>query len=180
MPTNLLTQPAFHPTSGYLHAVVEIPAGTNRKYEIDKTTGQIRPDIRDGRQRTIDFLGYPVNYGFVPSTRMDPERGGDGDPLDVLTLAESLPSGTLLEVQAIGLLLLRDGGELDHKVLAIPADPALRIIRATSWQEFQMEYSAARHIIEQFFLHYDGPDVMTLCGWADEHAAIAEVRKWMI
>jgi inorganic pyrophosphatase len=176
---HLLYLPTFAP-SGHLHAVVEIPAGTNRKYEIDKETGQIRPDIRDGRQRMIDFLGYPVNYGFVPSTKMDFERGGDGDPLDVLTLAESLPSGTVIEVVPIGLLLLKDGGEWDNKVLAIPADPALRIIRATNWREFQMEYSAARHIIEQFFLNYDGPGVMTPCGWADEVAAVEEVKKWQI
>jgi inorganic pyrophosphatase len=176
---NLLFAPTFA-ASGHLHAVVEIPAGTNKKYEIDKQTGQIKPDIRDGRHRMIDFLSYPLNYGFIPSTKMDQARGGDGDPLDVLTLAESLPSGTLLEVIPIGLLLLKDLGEWDNKVLAIPVDPALRIIRATSWGEFQMEYSAARHIIEQFFLNYDGPGVMTPCGWADEHAAVEEVKKWQL
>lgn len=175
----LLQLPAITP-NGYLNAVVEIPAGTNTKYEIDKTTGEIRPDLRDGKPRRIDFLSYPLNYGFIPSTRMDPKRGGDGDPLDVLTLAESLPTGTVIEVIPIGLLLLKDLGEWDNKVLAIPADPALRIIRATNWTEFQMEYSAARHIIEQFFLHYDGPGVMTPCGWADEKAAMEEVRKWLL
>jgi len=149
---NLLKYPAFT-KNGHLNAVVEIPAGTNRKYEIDKQTGAIRPDLRDGQQRMIDFLPYPVNYGFVPSTHMDKPRGGDGDPLDVLVLAESLPSGTLLEVQPIGLLMLKDSGEWDNKVLAIPADPAKRIIRATNWIDFQQQYSAIRHILEWFFVY---------------------------
>jgi inorganic pyrophosphatase len=176
---HLLFRPAFSP-QGHLHGVIEIPAGTNRKYEIDKETGQIRPDMRDGQQRMIHFLPYPLNYGFIPSTKMDPERGGDGDPLDILYLAESVPSGTVVEAIPIGLLLLKDLGEWDNKVLAIPVDPALRIISATNWVEFQLNFSAARHIIEQFFLNYDGPGVMTLHGWADEQAAIEEVKKWQI
>jgi inorganic pyrophosphatase len=174
---NLLTLPTYAP-NGHLQGVIEIPAGTNRKYEIDKQTGVMRPDIRDGKPRMVNFLPYPMNYGFVPSTIMDKERGGDGDPLDILYIGESVPNSTVVEAVPIGLLLLKDLGEWDHKVLAIPADPALRIISATNWVEFQMEYSAARLIIEQFFLHYDGPGVMTLHGWADEKAAIEEVEKW--
>ncbi|HNM25355.1 MAG TPA: inorganic diphosphatase, partial [Saprospiraceae bacterium] len=118
--------------------------------------------------------------GFIPSTKMDKPRGGDGDPLDVLVVAESLPTGTVIAVQPIGLMLLKDLGEWDNKVLAIPADPALRIIRATNWQEFQRDYSAARHLLETFFLYYDGLGTLTPMGWADEQAALDEVRKWMM
>ena len=85
-----------------------------------------------------------------------------------------------MEVQPIGLLLLKDLGELDNKVLAIPVDPAKRIIRATNWAEFQRDYSAIRHIIELFFLYYDGLGTMTLMGWADEKAALQEVKKWQL
>lgn len=176
---NLLEYPAFT-AEGLLHGVIEIPAGTNHKFEYHKQAFEFQHDTRDGRPRVIDFLPYPVNYGFVPSTRMDRERGGDGDPLDVLVIAESLPTGTVLAVQPIGLLLLKDLGEWDNKVLAIPADPGRRIIRATNWLEFQRDYSAARHLLETFFLYYDGLGTMTLMGWADETAALAEVRKWLL
>jgi inorganic pyrophosphatase len=77
-------------------------------------------------------------------------------------------------------LLLKDLGEQDHKVLAIPADPEKRIIRATNWLEFQRDYSAIRHILEQFFVYYDGLGTMTLMGWADEKVAIQEVKKWQL
>jgi len=176
---NHLALPSFS-ESGLLNAVVEIPAGTNTKYEYNKQLLQFQPDVREGHTRRVDFLSYPLNYGFIPSTKMVKPRGGDGDPLDVLVLAEHLPTGTVIEVQPIGLLLLKDLGELDNKVLAIPADPAKRIIRATNWREFQQEYSAARHIIELFFLYYDGLGTMTLMGWADEQAAVEEVKKWQI
>jgi inorganic pyrophosphatase len=176
---NHLALPSFSP-AGLLQAVVEIPAGTNQKYEYDKQAFQFKPDLRDGQPRKVNFLPYPVNYGFVPSTKMDKNRGGDGDPLDVLVLAEHIPTGTVLEVQPIGLLLLKDLGEWDNKVLAIPADASKRIIEATNWIDFQQQYSAIRHILELFFLYYDGPGVMTLMGWADENAAIQEVKKWQL
>ncbi|MBX2891559.1 MAG: inorganic diphosphatase [Saprospiraceae bacterium] len=174
-----LALPAFS-KSGLLNAVVEIPAGTNTKFEYDKKSHRFKNDVRDSHDRKVDFLPYPTNYGFVPSTHMDKAIGGDGDPLDVLVLSEHLPTGAVIEVLPIGLLLLKDLGELDHKVLAVPAEPSLRIIRATNWREFQMEYSAARHIIEQFFLHYDGLGTMLLMGWGDENTAIAEVKKWQL
>jgi inorganic pyrophosphatase len=175
--SHLLYLPSFS-ERGHLNAVIEIPAGTNQKYEVDKTTGLLRPDVRDGQARVVAFLPYPVNYGFIPSTLMDKERGGDGDPLDVLVLAETQPRGSVLEVLPLGLMLLQDGGELDHKVLAIPADPALRIVSVESWTEFQQQYSVIRHMLELFFLYYDGLGVMTPMGWADEQAALEEVKKW--
>ncbi|MEO6038160.1 MAG: inorganic diphosphatase [Saprospiraceae bacterium] len=174
---NHLALPSFS-TAGHLQAVIEIPAGTNTKYEYNQQLLKFEPDVRDGHTRRVNFLSYPLNYGFVPSTRMDKDRGGDGDPLDVLVLAEHLATGTVIEVQPIGLLLLKDLGELDHKVLAIPVDPAQRILRATDWQSFQWDYAAARQIIEQFFLYYDGIGTMLLMGWGDEQAALAEVKKW--
>jgi inorganic pyrophosphatase len=176
---NHLALPSFTP-EGYLQAVVEIPAGTNRKYEYNKKDLRFEPDIRDGKPRMVNFMPYPVNYGFIPSTRMDKDRGGDGDPLDVLILAEHLPTGTVMPVQPIGLIQLKDLGELDHKVLAIPLDPSKRIISATNWKEFQQDYSAIRHILELFFMYYDGLGTMTIMGWGDEADAVSEVKKWIL
>jgi inorganic pyrophosphatase len=174
-----LSLPSFS-ANGHLQGVVEIPAGTNRKYEYNKQRLEFEQDMRAGKPRSIDFMSYPVNYGFIPSTKMDKERGGDGDPLDVLIIAEHMPTGSVVEVEPIGLLLLQDLGEWDNKVLAIPVDPDKRIIRAINWQSFQQNYSAIRHILEIFFMYYDGLGVMTVMGWGDEKAAIEEVKKWQI
>jgi inorganic pyrophosphatase len=174
---NHLQLPSFS-ANGHLQAVIEIPAGTNTKYEYNKQELRFEPDVRNGVVRRVDFMSYPVNYGFVPSTKMDKAREGDGDPLDALVLAEHLPTGTVIEILPIGLLRLKDLGELDHKVLAIPVDPALRIIQATDWPSFQQRYSAIRHILEMFFMYYDGLGTMTVMDWGDGAAALQEVAKW--
>src|SRR6201993_2083115 len=59
-------------------ALIEIPLGSNVKYELDKTTGLLRVD------RIIhSAVFYPANYGFIPQTYAD-----DNDPLDVLVLCQ--------------------------------------------------------------------------------------------
>lgn len=174
---NHLALPSFN-AAGQLQAVIEIPAGTNTKFEYDKEEKQFKPDIRDGKIRRVQFLSYPVNYGFIPSTKMDKQRGGDGDPLDVLVLAEHLKTGTVVDVQPIALLKLEDLGEFDHKVLAIPIDTDLRIFPCQSYQELSLHYPMVKHILELYFQYYDGIGTMKLLGWADEQAALNEVRYW--
>jgi len=78
-----------------INVVVEIPAGTNTKYEYDTIQKAFIIDQEDGKDRIIDFLPYPANYGFVPSTLAKIELGGDGDALDVLVLTKSLQASPL-------------------------------------------------------------------------------------
>lgn len=179
MKLNPLALPSFF-ENGHLRAVVEIPAGTNHKFELNKTTHEFEVDIRDGKPRKVNFLSYPVNYGFISSTKMVKNRGGDGDPLDVLVLAESLPTGTVLEVIPIALLKMTDLGELDHKVLAVPADVSKRIIEAVDFQQVTANYPTILKIIGLFFKSYDGDGTTKILGWADEKRAIREVKKWQI
>ena len=55
-------------TDGTVNVVVEIPAGTVAKFEVDKTSGALAWELVDGTPRNVDFLGYPANYGYIPST----------------------------------------------------------------------------------------------------------------
>jgi len=176
---NFLSLPTYS-KDGLLQAVIEIPAGTNQKFEYHTEQQAFLPDFREGLPRIIDFLPYPVNYGFIPSTRMTVNLGGDGDPLDVLLVSETLPRGSVVDVIPIGLLKLMDTGALDHKVLAVPADTNRQIITARSWRDFTLHYGAARQILETFFLHYDGIGTLQLLGWGDETEAIDEIAKWKL
>ena len=160
-----------------LNVIVEIPAGTNHKIEYNPERG-FHNDTLAGRDRIINFLPYPGNYGFVPHTLMDPARGGDGDPLDVLVISESVPSGSRLAVRPIGCLLLRDRGEIDSKIIAVPVDSALRVFRVNNFLDFALEQGAAKSIIESWFLNYKGPRKTELIRWEDETYAWREVRKW--
>jgi inorganic pyrophosphatase len=107
------------------NAVIEIPLGSNLKYELDKDSGMIRMD-----RVLYSAVYYPANYGFIPQTLAE-----DDDPLDVLVLCqEAVVPLTIMHARAIGLMTMIDSGDKDHKVIAVAtADP---------------EYSACREVKE--------------------------------
>lgn len=96
-----------------LTAVIEVPMGSNVKYELDKKSGMIKVD------RTLfSAVYYPANYGFFPRTYCD-----DKDPLDVLVLGkEALVPLCLVRVKPIGMMKMIDQGQLDDKVIAVQYD----------------------------------------------------------
>lgn len=96
-------------------AVIEIPAGSKKKYELDKTTGILRLD-----RILYTATHYPANYGFIPRTYAD-----DRDPLDVLVLcAQTLDPMIMVECYPIGCIRMMDGDDYDDKIIAIPvSDP---------------------------------------------------------
>jgi inorganic pyrophosphatase len=104
-----------HITPERFLAIIEIPKGSKKKYELDKETGLIRLD-----RILFTSTHYPMNYGFVPRTLAD-----DGDPLDVLVLcSEVLDPLTEVECYPIGLVRMIDDDLIDEKIIAIPfGDP---------------------------------------------------------
>jgi len=97
------------------NAVIEIPLGSNLKYELDKDSGMIRMD-----RVLYSAVYYPANYGFIPRTLAE-----DHDPLDVLVLCqEGVVPLTIIHARAIDLMTMIDSGDKDHKVIAVAtADP---------------------------------------------------------
>lgn len=163
-----------------INVIVEIPAGTNKKIEYDVATGTFQPDQLDGEDRVISFLPYPGNYGFIPSTLMDEERGGDGDALDILVIGPSQPTGSLIKAKPLGTLLLKDNGELDTKIIAIPALAEDRTLAAESFLDLMLDHDPAKRIIEEWFLNYKGTGQMELIRWEDENYALKEIDKWKV
>ena len=167
-------------TENGVHVVIEIPAGTNKKIELNKSSGKFEIDQENGEDRVIEFLPYPGNYGYIHNTMMDKSSGGDGDALDVLVIAEYLETGMHLEVIPIAALILKDNGEMDTKIIAVPSDRSLQIIDAEDFSAFFMRYNAAFQIIEKWFLNYKGLGQMELINWEDEKKAMAEIIKWQV
>ncbi len=167
-------------SEGAINAVIEIPAGTNAKLEYDPASNKFLQGAQDERPRVVRFLPYPGNYGFIPSTYMDTQRGGDGDPLDVLVISESVPTGTVQSILPIGVLRLKDEGELDAKIIAVPADSTQQVLPVDNFRDFLIDYDPARLIIEEWFLSYKGLGKTELLGWEDEQYAKREIRKWML
>lgn len=98
-----------------INVIVEIPKGSQNKYEYDKKLGIFKLD-----RVLFSPIHYPGDYGFVPQT-----LGEDNDPLDTLVLvSHATYPGMLIEARPIGVLHMIDNGERDDKILAVPTtDP---------------------------------------------------------
>jgi inorganic pyrophosphatase len=175
----LYDRPVFAADSS-VNVVIEIPAGTCLKTEYDQSKNEFSVErLQDGALRRVQFLPYPGNYGFIPSTEMRLDLGGDGDALDVLVLAEALPKGQILETIPIALLKLKDDEKLDYKIIAVPKDPKLQLINCMSFACLQQNYPAIISILELWFAHYKGSNKTEVIGWDSEELANQEIHKWM-
>jgi inorganic pyrophosphatase len=123
------------------NAVIEIPLGSNLKYELDKESGLIRMD-----RVLYSAVYYPANYGFIPRTLAE-----DHDPLDVLVLCqEAVVPLTIMHARAIGLMTMIDSGDQDHKVIAVAtADPEYN-----SYREVRDLPSHKMATVRRFFQDY--------------------------
>ena len=104
-----------------IETLIEIPVGSRNKYEYDDKSGRIRLD-----RVLYASVHYPTHYGLIPGT-----LASDGDPLDVLVLAEEpVFPGCLVDARVLGVLHMRDMGEEDHKIVAVEhSDPRLGLIK---------------------------------------------------
>jgi len=98
---------------GFAHVscVVEIPKGTNTKYEYNE-----RLNIFELERCLVSSLQYPINYGFISQT-----FALDDDPLDVLVFNhDPIDRGSLVRCRVLGVLDFEDTGGVDYKVIAVP------------------------------------------------------------
>ncbi len=123
------------------YAVIEIPLGSNVKYELDKETGLIKLD-----RVLYSAVYYPANYGFIPQTLAE-----DDDPLDVLVLCqEAVVPLTVVEARTIGLMTMIDAGKPDHKIVAVAThDPEF-----SSYHEASEMPAHRSLMIRRFFQDY--------------------------
>jgi inorganic pyrophosphatase len=167
---NLLTDINPNYKNGMVNAIVEIPSGTLEKWELNKTTGQIEWEKVNDIPRIINYLGYPGNYGFIPQTLLSKEKGGDGDPLDIIILGPPSKRGSVIRSKIIGVLKLLDNGEQDDKLLAVSNESPLHHIN--SIEELQEKYSGITEIIKLWFSNYKGSGQMKTNGFGDKNKAI--------
>jgi inorganic pyrophosphatase len=160
-------QPAEFPA--VVAAVIEIPTGSFVKYEIDPATGVPVVD------RFVSMpVAYPANYGFIAQSLQE-----DGDPLDILVFTRApLDPGVVIPARPIGLLKMTDRGELDDKVIAVPADdidPSYADIESLADLPV-----LDRERLEAFFRIYkelpQGAQTVTTAGFEDLAAAVGAIE----
>lgn len=149
-------------------ALIEIPTGSQNKYEFDKETGRFKLD-----RVLFSPMHYPTEYGYIENTLAE-----DGDPLDILVLT-TFPTfpGCVIESRVIGVLLMTDDKGKDEKLLAVPTeDPRFKEVHTLD--------DVAPHLLKEiahFFQVYKDLEnkKVTIDGWqgADVAARLLEESK---
>lgn len=141
-----------------IYVVVEIPQGSNVKYELDKEKNVLFVD-----RFLHTSMYYPFNYGFIPQTLAD-----DGDPVDVLVVCENpVFPGSVIKVKPIGVLIMEDEAGQDEKIIAVPLekiDPIDGI-----YSDLKQIPAAIKNKIKHFFEYYKSL----------EPGKWVKVKKWL-
>jgi inorganic pyrophosphatase len=142
-------------------AFIEIPTGSQNKYEYDKERGVFVLD-----RVLFSPMHYPTEYGYLEGT-----LALDGDPLDILVLT-SFPTfpGCVIESRVIGVLIMSDDKGQDEKLLAVPkSDPRWKDVKSLE----DVPEHKLKEIAHFFQVYKDLENKKTVIeGWKD--AAFAE------
>ncbi|MEK7526587.1 MAG: inorganic diphosphatase [Patescibacteria group bacterium] len=148
--------------NGVINTVVEIPMGSTLKIEYRKATATFEIDRVEP-----DIFAKPTNYGFIPQTLDE-----DGDELDTLiVINQRLTTGVYLKANVIGVLNFEDDGEMDHKIVCVPADDRNTGDMIKSLDDLGERW---KQKIEFHFSHYKDlkkPGTTIVQGWGDIEAA---------
>jgi len=154
--------------NGSVNTVVEIPQGSMLKVEWDRKRAAFMLDRVEPA-----IFAKPVNYGFIPQTLDD-----DGDELDTLIVCdEPIPTGVWLEAKVIGVLKFEDGGEMDHKIVVVPADDRNTGDSINSLEDLGERW---KEKIAHHFTHYKDlkkPGTTIVQGWGDIEEAKQVIKE---
>lgn len=153
---------------GILNVVIEIPTGSSNKIEWNRHKAVFQLDRVEPA-----IFAKPTNYGFIPQTLDE-----DGDELDALVITnEPLPTGIFLEARIIGVMKFEDDGEIDDKIVVVPADDRATGNAITTLADLpQQKIDQITH----HFTHYKDlkkPGSTIVKGWGDVEEAKAIVHQ---
>lgn len=152
---------------GLVNVVIEIPTGSSHKVEWNRELALFQ---LDRVEPTI--FAKPTNYGFIPQTLDE-----DGDELDALVITdEPLSTGIFLEGTIIGVMKFEDDGEVDDKIVVVPADDRNTGNRIKSIDDL----GRLKDQIEYHFNHYKDlkkPGTTTVKGWGDAEEAKVVIKE---
>lgn len=165
----------FTPDS-LVNVVIEIPAGTNEKWEVNKETGNIEWQlVTPDSMRIINYLVYPANYGFVPQTLLSEAIGSDGDPVDVFVLGPSIARGKIVKAKIVGIIHMMDDSVWDSKLLAVDfTSPGFNV---NSYEMLVNQYPGVIEIMKLWLLNYKGTGRVDILSVNDETDAISYLQR---
>ena len=147
---------------GVINTVIEIPKWSTLKIEWNRKLAIFQLDRVEP-----SIFAKPVNYGFIPQTLDE-----DGDELDTLVLTnDPIPTGVYLEAKVIAVMRFEDDGEVDDKIVCVPADDRNTDNAISSLDDLHEQW---RKKIEHHFNHYKDlkkPGSTKVLGWGDAEEA---------
>lgn len=154
--------------NGLINVVVEIPEGSSNKVEWNRDVKAFMLDRVEPK-----IFAKPTNYGFIPQTLDE-----DGDELDVLIItSDPLPTGVFLEAKVIGVMEFVDDGEVDDKVIVVPADDR------HSGNAIQKIEDLPKQLISQIEFHFNRykdlkkPGSTQVKGFSDRDRAVEIIHQ---
>jgi len=154
--------------NGTVNVVIEIPAGSSNKIEWNRELAVFQLDRVEPA-----IFAKPTNYGFIPQTLDE-----DGDELDVLAITtDPLSTGIFMEAKVIGVMKFNDDGEVDDKIVVVPADDRNTGNAINSLEDLPKQIIRQ---IEFHFNHYKDlkkPGTTTVTSWGDVEEAKAVIHE---
>jgi inorganic pyrophosphatase len=138
---------------GVINVVVEIPTGSSHKIEWNRELAVMQLDRVEPA-----IFAKPTNYGFIPQTLDE-----DG--------------GIFLEAKVIGVMKFSDDGEVDDKIVAVPADDRNTGNAINSLSDLPAQLIKQ---IEFHFNHYKDlkkPGTTTVQSWGDVEEAKSVIHE---
>jgi inorganic pyrophosphatase len=127
--------------------VVETPRGSRHKYAYVPELGGLllKKSLPEG-------MVFPFDFGFIPRT-----RGGDGDPVDALVLADGpVFPGCIVPCRIIGLI---EANEREEDGTRVRNDRFIAVAESSEqFRDVRKPEDLPPHILkqtEQFFIHYN-------------------------
>ncbi|MFT7644899.1 MAG: inorganic pyrophosphatase [Candidatus Paceibacteria bacterium] len=152
---------------GFVNTVVEISKGSILKVEYNREKCTFELDRVEP-----DIFAKPTNYGFVPGTLDE-----DGDELDTLIVCpEPLPVGVVTEARIVGVLNFEDDGEMDHKIICVPADERDSGNAIKTLEDLPEQW---KRKVEYHFNTYKDlkkPGTTKVLGYGDTNDAVAVIK----
>ncbi len=141
---------------GVVNTVIEIPKWSTLKIEWNRHLAVFELDRVEP-----SIFAKPCNYGFIPQTLDE-----DGDELDTLVITnDPIPTGICLKGRVVGVMNFEDDGDMDHKIILVPADDRNTGDEIKSLDDIHQQW---KQKIEHHFNHYKDlkkPGSTKVLGW---------------
>lgn len=154
---------------GLVNVVIEIPAGDNQKWEVNKESGFLEWEMAADTLREINYMAYPVSYGMIPRSWLPLDKGGDDDPLDVFLLGKTPDRGSVIPSRVIGVIKMLDRGEQDDKLIAV--DPKSHFYDVHTLEDLKTLFPGVIEILIIWLESYKGGNLVEIHTVEDETTA---------